>query len=285
MRFGAHMSVAGGFHEAVRRGARAGCDVIQVFTTAPGSWRRKRAIPRDVRLLKAAAAECGVEIVAAHAIYLINIASPKRVLYNKSIEALIAEVETCSLLGIPYIVLHPGSGGNDDRAGAIDRIAQALNRVLAKTKDSTVTILLETTAGAGWTVGRTFRELAAIRKKVAQKKRIAYCLDTCHLFTAGYDFRTKRSYAATVRALERQLGLRNVRLFHMNDSKYEYGSRKDRHEHIGRGTIGRTGFGFFARDRRFLDVPAVLETPKSEDLKEDRRNLAVLRKLEKAMPR
>lgn len=279
MRLGAHMSVAGGFEKAVLLGQKVGCDVVQIFTTAPGRWQRKKVTADDRDKLDAAIHDTGVSVIASHAIYLINIASTDSALRKKSIAALVEEVEACTILGVPHVVLHPGSGGNADRESAVQRCADSLSEVFAKTPTSRVSILLETTAGQGHMIGSSFEELAEIYQRVKNKKRLAYCLDTCHLFAAGYDLSSVKKFKEAVCDLDTLLGIEKVKLFHLNDSKHECGSRKDRHDHIGKGYLGVTGFHHVLHEKRFKNVPMILETPKGKDLFEDKMNLQVLRDL------
>jgi deoxyribonuclease-4 len=218
--------------------------------------------------------------VVAHNGYLINLAARAKPLWKKSVAALIVELERCTTLGIPYLVAHPGSHGGAGEAEGVRRVAEALEVALGRVAGPMV--LLETTAGQGFSLGWRFEQLAAIRAAVGTglRQRIGVCLDTCHLFAAGYDFRTPAAYGTLRRALDAALGLDLVHAIHMNDSRRGLGSRVDRHEHIGRGQIGAAGFRQFVRDRAWRGVPMLLETPKETDFRRtDRRNLAALRRL------
>lgn len=279
MRFGAHMSIAGGVDRAVDRAAQVDCDSVQIFTKNNNQWRAKPIPPEQVERFTQRLAETGIGPVVAHDSYLINLASQDYELWEKSIEAFRVELERCDVLGVPYLVTHPGSHGGAGEEVGIRRVAEALDRVHAALPDQRVMTLLEITAGQGNTLGDRFEELAGIRALVAAPELVGYCFDTCHAFAAGYELRTAEGYAETMEAFDRVLGLENLRAFHLNDSKRDLGSRIDRHDHIGQGVIGLEGFRHVVNDPRFVDLPGLLETPKSEDLHEDAENLARLRAL------
>ena len=279
MDFGAHMSIAGGFGKALERGVRAGCDVIQIFTKNNNQWKAKDIGPDAAEAFTAAQARNTVRCVAAHTSYLINCASPQKELYERSKEALREEVQRADVLNIPLLVFHPGAHRGSGAGRGIRKIARCVNDVIDANPESGVTLLLETTAGQGSSVGHTFEELAEILSMVRTPSRTAVCLDTCHVFAAGYDFRTAAGYDKMMNDFDKRIGLEYLRLFHLNDSKRECGSRIDRHEHIGRGQIGTSGFRNLLSDSRFFDVPKILETPKGNDLTEDTQNLRVLRRL------
>ena len=275
---GAHMSIAGGMDQAVLRGRMVGCDALQVFTKNNNQWRAAPFRDGEVEAFRRRLEESGIGPVVAHDGYLINLAARDRPLWKKSLAAFIVELERCVALGIPYLVTHPGSHGGAGEAEGMKRVAEALEEALEAVPGPMV--LLEVTAGQGTSLGWRLEQLAAIRAGVASRRRVGVCLDTCHLFAAGYDFRTAAAYRALRRDLDATLGPDLVRAIHMNDSKKGLGSRVDRHEHIGRGEIGPAGFRQFLRDSAWRGVPMLLETPKGADfLRTDRRNLAVLRRL------
>ena len=276
---GAHMSIAGGVDRAVERGARAGCQAIQIFTKSSNQWRA-REIPREeIRRFRSGLESAGISAVVAHASYLINLASPDPALYGRSIEAFGAELDRCEMLGIPCLVVHPGSHkGAGERAG-IERIAKGLDGLLRARRRQKVTVLLETTAGQGHCVGHRFEHLGKIMAAMRSARRVGVCVDTCHVFAAGYDIRSPGGYGAVIDDLDGAVGLDRVKAFHLNDSKKELHCRVDRHEHIGKGFIGVGAFRLLMNDPRFEDVPMVLETPKGADDAEDRENLALLRSL------
>ena len=276
--FGAHMSIAGGIDRAVLRARMVGCDALQVFTKNNNQWRAAPFRDGEVEAFRRRLEETGLGPVVAHDGYLINLAAPNRGLWKKSLAAFIVELDRCATLGIPHLVTHPGSHVGAGEAEGMKRVAEALEAALQAVPGPMV--LLEVTAGQGTSLGWRFEQLAAIRAAVPSRARIGVCLDTCHLFAAGYDFRTPAAYRALRRALDASLGLGLVRAIHTNDSKRGLGSRVDRHEHIGRGRIGPGGFRQFVRDRAWRGVPMLLETPKEPDfLRTDRRNLAALRRL------
>lgn len=276
--FGAHMSIAGGMDQAVLRARMVGCDALQVFTKNNNQWRAAPFREGEVEAFRRRLAESGIGPVVAHDGYLINLAARNRPLWKKSLAAFIVELERCATLGIPSLVTHPGSHGGAGEGEGIRRVAEALEAALTAVPGPMV--LLEATAGQGTSLGWRLEQLAAIRAAVPARRRVGVCLDTCHLFAAGYDFRTPPTYRALRREIDATLGPGLVRAIHMNDSKKGLGSRVDRHEHIGRGEIGPAGFRQFVRDPAWRGLPMLLETPKEPDFRRtDRRNLAVLRRL------
>lgn len=279
MRFGAHMSIAGGFDKAVDRAEHAGCDSLQIFTKNNNQWRAKPIEDDQIQRFTARLAGTGIGPVVAHDSYLINLASPDDELWDKSVAAFRVELERCEQLGVPFLVTHPGSFVKSSEEEGIQRIARALNRIHDELPGFEVMTLLETTAGQGSAIGHRFEQLARIMELVSAPERVGYCFDTCHVFAAGYEIRTADGYAETMSAFDHVLGLNALKAFHFNDSKRELGSHVDRHDHIGAGQIGLDGFRHFVNDRRFDDRPALLETPKSEDLHEDIENLTRLRSL------
>ncbi|MEW6517883.1 MAG: deoxyribonuclease IV [Thermodesulfobacteriota bacterium] len=281
---GAHMSVAGGLHLAFSRITQVGGQALQIFTRNQRQWRAAPISAEEQRLFQAAWRQWGDWPVAAHNSYLINLASPNLEVRDRSVIALAAELERCAALAIPLLIMHPGSHGGEGVAAGLERLVEHLDQALSRaTGAEQVTILLENTAGQGNALGAAFAEIAFVLKHAAHSSRLGVCLDTCHLFAAGYDFRTRKSYRQTMDEFDRLIGLDRLRFFHLNDSIKGLGSRVDRHEHIGRGRIGLAGFRNFLSDPRFRDQPMTLETPKGKDLKEDMVNLQVLRKLQKAV--
>ncbi len=279
MRFGAHMSIAGGFEKSVDRAEQAGCDSLQIFTKNNNQWRAKPIDEEQVEKFSARLAETEIGPVVAHDSYLINLASPDDELWEKSIDAFRIELERCEQLSVPFLVTHPGAYVKSTEEEGIERIAQALNRVHDDLPDYKVLTLLETTAGQGSSIGHRFEQLASIMDRVKTPERVGFCLDTCHVFAAGYEIRTAEGYTETMKSFDSLLGLDNLKVFHFNDSKKDLGSHVDRHDHIGQGLIGLEGFRHFVNDPRFKDHGALLETPKSDDLHEDIENLERLRGL------
>lgn len=276
---GAHQSIAGGTPRAVERGLEAGCRVLQIFVKNNNRWIGKSIDEAEAREFRRAARRAPFAHVAAHTSYLINLASTAAALRRLSIRALVDEVERCDLLGIRDLVLHPGSHGGEGETAGISRIASALDEVFRRTAGARVRVLLETAAGQGSAVGHRFEHLRDILGAVRDLSRIGVCVDTCHVHAAGYDLTTRNGYEATVQDLERTVGLTRVRAIHVNDSKKPRGSRVDRHEHIGKGSIGEAGFRNLMRDPRLAAIPKFLETPKDPALDFDRRNLETLRRL------
>ncbi len=281
---GAHRSVAGGLENAFAEGVRVGCDCLQIFVRNQRQWRAPPLSKEQVETFRAAAKRAGLAPVVAHASYLLNLASPDAAARRRSVAAMVDELGRCEALGIAALIFHPGSHMGEGVEAGAKRVARSLDQVHRRCAGFRTMILLETTAGQGTSIGHTFEQLAGIRNRVAEPERLGVCLDTCHLFAAGYDFRKPEAYARTIGELDGAIGVTSVRCIHMNDSKRELGSRVDRHEHIGKGKIGKQGFAHFLNDPRFKRVPMILETPKGEDGRGtdlDKVNLKRLRKLVK----
>ena len=280
MRLGSHMSIAGGLDQAPLRGRQAGCDTIQVFTKSNRQWGARPLSDREVEAFKANLAATGIGPVVAHDCYLLNLAAPRAALWRKSVAAFRVELERAERLGIPYLVTHPGAHLGRGEADGIARVAEALNLLHAALPSARVQVLLETTAGQGSSLGYRFEQLAAILAGVERADRLGVCLDTCHVFAAGYDIRSAEGYRRTLWELDACVGLRRLKAIHLNDSVQGLGSRVDRHAHIGVGRLGLEAFQLILNDRRLRRVPMVLETPKDDDfVRADRRNLGRLRRL------
>ena len=277
---GAHMSIAGGMPRAVERARAVSATALQVFVKSSNQWAARPFAPGEVGDYRSAALEAGLApFTLAHASYLINLASPNDALWEKSTGALRQELLRCEQLGIPWLVVHPGSHVGSGVEAGVGRVASALKRVLAGAEDGSSGVLLEITAGQGHSLGARFEELGEMIARAGGSDRLGICFDTCHALAAGYEFRDAGSYRETMRALDATVGLARLKAFHLNDSKGDLGSRLDRHEHIGQGKVGLEAFRLILSDRRFRDRPMVLETPKEDDLEEDRKNLGVLRAL------
>ena len=276
---GAHMSIAGGLHKAPERGAAAGCGVIQVFTQNANQWRGKMPTDTDVSLFREARETAGLHEIISHDIYLINLAAPAGEVRDKSLAAFREEMERCSRLGIHRIVMHPGSHLGDGVETGIRRICAAFDELLSDTPDYPGTILLETTAGQGTNLGSSFEHLRAIMDGTGHPERFGVCLDTCHIFAAGYNITTEAGYDRVCADFDRTIGLDRLLCFHLNDSKKGLNSRVDRHEHIGQGAMGLNGFRSLMNDPRFARVPKILETPKGDNDEMDAVNLQTLRGL------
>jgi deoxyribonuclease-4 len=282
LRLGAHESIAGGLHRAFGRARSVGCDAVQIFVKSNRAWAVKPLTDEDVARFRARAEETGIQPVVGHASYLLNLGTPDETLWARSRDTLIVELERCEALGVPYLVLHPGSHVGAGEEVGLARVARALGQVHAATPGFRAQILLETTAGQGTNLGHCFEHLAWLMDHAPEGGRLGVCLDTCHAFAAGYELRTPAGYATTMKAFDRIIGLEQLKAIHLNDCKGDLGSRKDRHEHIGQGGIGLDGFRHVVNDPRLAGLPGLLETPKGEDLHEDRENLAVLRSLREA---
>lgn len=279
MLLGAHMSVAGGLSLAFERARSIGINTMQIFTKNQNRWEQKPTPPEEIGRWFQAQAETGIGPVVSHAAYLLNLGTPDDALWERSVNALIDELTRAEQLGILGVVLHPGAHMESGEEAGIARIVAGLDRAHAATPGYKTLTLLETTAGQGTVLGYTFDQLKMMAAGVREPERIGFCLDTCHIFVAGYDIRTPEAYAATMAEFDRLLGLDRLKCIHFNDAKKPLGSRVDRHDHIGTGELGLAAFGFFLNDPRLARVPMILETPKSEDMHEDVENLRVLRGL------
>ncbi|MCI0540742.1 MAG: deoxyribonuclease IV [Verrucomicrobiales bacterium] len=279
MRFGAHMSTRGGVWRALERGRGIGCESVQIFVKNNMQWFGKPCAPADLARFANELAESHFSCVFGHAGYLINLGAPAGPNRDKSIKSIIQEIEFATALKLPFLVMHPGAHlGAGDKAG-LKQIVAGLDEVFCATTSSPVRIALENTSGQGSCLGHQIGHLAAIYDGVSQPRRLALCLDTAHFLAAGYDIRTPHGWNAAIGEVESLVGLKEILAFHLNDSKTDLGSRVDRHEHIGRGKIGCEGFRHIVRDPRFGNHPGCLETPKSDDMREDIENLAMLRSL------
>ena len=281
LKFGAHMSVAGGCEKAILSAAKIGFDCVQLFTKNNNQWKAAALTDAQRKAFLDTLAETGITHPVVHTSYLINLASPVDTLWNQSIDAMTVEVERCDWLGIEDLVLHPGAHVGSGEEAGLDRVAKALDEVHRRTPDSRVIIDLETTAGQGSSLGDKFEHLGAIIASVKQPGRLGICVDSCHIFAAGYALGTPEEYDATIKELDEKAGLGRVRVWHLNDSVKGLGCRVDRHAGIGMGCLGLEPFRLIVNDRRFEQVPMILETPKGivddEDL--DTVNLRCLRSL------
>ncbi len=276
---GAHQSIAGGYYKAVERAHERGCDCVQLFLKNNNQWAANDITAEQARQFREALPNLGVGHPIAHDSYLINLASPDRTLWKRSVEAFVDELRRAELLGIRYVVTHPGAYTSASEEAGLSNVVRAVNEINAQTRKLHARCLLETTAGQGTALGWRFEQLAAVFDRVKDPDRLGVCFDTCHVFAAGYELNTPKKYAATMNAFDRLVGLKRIKAFHLNDSRRECGSRVDRHEHIGRGAIGIRAFRLLLADERFPAVPMYLETPKGEDggVDWDVRNLRVLR--------
>jgi deoxyribonuclease-4 len=276
---GAHLSIAGGCHKALLLAESFGCQTVQIFTKNANQWQAKPFTDDEVTLFRKEVRRLKLKCVTAHDSYLINLASPDPMLYQKSLEAFIVEVQRAEQLGLSYLVMHPGAHTTDTPEAGLARVATALDTVHDRCPNFRVQVLLETTAGQGTTLGHRFEHLATLLESVKQPRRLGVCLDTCHIFAAGYPLGTREEYEATFAEFDRVVGLKWLRLFHVNDSVKGHGSRVDRHAGLGKGKIGLDAFRWLVQDERFRGHPMILETPKEDgEVKDmDRVNLAILR--------
>lgn len=279
MLLGAHTSIAGGVHRAIERSHQIEATALQIFSKNNSQWA---APPFAGDLLDAwhtAAESFPLEAIAIHDSYLINLCSPDETTFARSFDAFIEEHRRADQLGIRILNFHPGAACGRDRDEAIALVAEQINRVHDATRDLRTISTIETTAGQGTTLGHRFEEIAALIELVEDQDRVGVCIDTCHIFAAGYDIRTPEAYEETMREFDEIVGINRILLLHLNDAKSAFGSRVDRHEHIGKGNIGVDGFRSVMRDERLAHLPMVIETPKGKDLAEDVENLTLLRSL------
>ena len=273
--------MAGGYFKAVEAAKRVGCDCVQLFTKNNNQWAGKPITAEDAARFQGALANLGITHPLAHNSYLINLGSPDDTLWKKSIDAMVVELQRAALLGIRFVVAHPGAFTTSSAEMGLVRIAAGLDEVHRQTPGIKSQILLETTSGQGSCLGCRFEQLAAILDGAADPDRLGVCVDTCHIFSAGYAMATEQEYKATMRALDKTIGVKLVRAFHVNDSKAKFGSGVDRHAAIGRGEMGLEPFRHLMNDKRWRKIPMYLETPKGEEKGRDldEINLATLRGL------
>jgi deoxyribonuclease IV len=286
-RLGAHVSVAGGLPRAVERAVIHRCDAFQIFAKNASQWRGRVLPPAEIEEFRAAVRKSRLGPVVSHGSYLINLATASQALWDQSVAAMGDELDRAESLGLLGVVLHPGCYTAGSEAQGLVRIADALLDLLRARRRGKALVILEHTAGQGTALGATFEQLATIIDRMDGHARVGVCLDTCHLLASGYDIVTPEGYAATFKQFGRLVGFERLKLFHLNDSSRPLGSRVDRHAHIGEGFVGVETFRRLVNDRRFDNLPMVLETPKEERRSNraievdrfDERNLALLRSL------
>jgi len=257
---GAHMSISGGVFNSFLRGEEVGCATIQIFTKNNNQWKAKELTSEDVKKFRESQKRTGISPVVGHNAYLINLASPKEDVYKLSMEAMLIELNRAELLGLPYLVMHPGAHLGTGEKEGIRKIARSIDTLHQKTKGFRVKICLEMTAGQGSAIGYRFEHMAEIIDEVQESERLGVCYDTCHTFAAGYDIRTERTYEATFKEFNKIIDLSRLKVIHLNDSLKDLGSRVDRHQHIGEGKIGLEGFRLLMNDKRWEKIPKILET-------------------------
>lgn len=276
---GAHTSTSGGVDKAIDRASKLGFTAIQIFTKNNNRWKSKPISDKEAESFKMKWEESDIEFIVSHDSYLINLCAKDNALLKKSRDAFIDELERCEQLGIPHLNFHPGSHTGQGEETGLKKIAESINIAHEKTKNFNVKSMLELTAGQGTTLGYSFEQIAKIIEMVADRKRMAVCIDTAHIFAAGYDIKNPKEYKKVIKQFDEIIGLDRLQCIHMNDSKKELGSKVDRHEHIGKGFIGKEGFTNIMNDKKLLTVPKILETPKGKEQKEDLENLEVLKNL------
>jgi deoxyribonuclease-4 len=277
---GAHMSIAGGVDLAPLRGQQVGCRTIQLFTKSSNQWRARSLPSEEIDRFRANLQAAAIDPVVAHGAYLINLASTDPALHQRSMAACLEELERAEALGIPYLVIHPGAHMGAGEEAGIRQVANSLRELLTRTKGCRVQAVLETTAGQGTALGYRFEQIALLLDQIGLPERTGVCLDTCHLFAAGYDIRTLDDYHGVLRVFDQIVGMPSLRVIHVNDCKKDLGCRVDRHAHIGKGAIGLEAFRYLVTDPRLRGIPMIIETPKDSDfVTADRRNLETLRGL------
>lgn len=278
---GAHMSIAGGYYKAVEAAAELGMDCVQLFTKNNNQWRAKPLSAEDISRFRDALEKTGVQHPVAHDSYLINLASPDDALWQKSLDAFVIELERAEALGLIGVVMHPGSHVTSTPEEGLARIVKALDLAISRTPGFQTEILLEVTAGQGSNLGHRFEHLGHLLGEIRDSERVGVCVDTCHIFAAGYPLVSRAEYLQTMQELDSAIGFERIRAFHLNDSVRELGSRVDRHAKIGAGTLGLEPFRHLLNDPRFAEVPMYMETPKGEEEGEmlDAVNLRTLRSL------
>ncbi len=276
---GAQMSIAGGVGNALLLGKKVNCDAIQIFTKSSRQWAAKAYSKEEIDFFLLNQKETGITTVIAHDSYLLNLGSPDEALRKRSLAAFVDELDRCEILGVSHLIAHPGAHVGAGEAEGIKTIARSLDEVHKACPGYNAKVTLEITAGQGSCLGYRFEQIGRMFDATHESERLRVCFDTEHAFAAGYDIRTREGYDQTFCEFDEEIGIDRIAAFHLNDSKKELNSRVDRHEHIGKGRIGVEGFRLLVNDKRFWGLPMCLETPKGPDLKEDRRNLNLLRSL------
>lgn len=279
---GAHTSIAGGVYNAIYNGLEIGCDVIQMFSKNQMQWKGKILTDEEIEKFQVAVSETGVLPMTVHDAYLINLGSPQRRTYQTSYKAFVDELQRCEILNVPYLVMHPGSHLGSGEEQGMNKIAQSILKAYEEANIEQTVVLLETTAGQGSNLGYSFEQIKYMIDKSQLNDRIAVCIDTCHIFAAGYDLRTPKVWKETKKIFDEIIGLDKLKIFHVNDSKREFGSKVDRHARIGKGHIGLNGFKHLLNDPQLKEVPMILEIPGGEAAyAEDLQLLRTLKKQKK----
>lgn len=279
LRLGAHISIAGGLYKAFERGQEIGCSSMQIFTKSNQQWYVKKLTTEEIELFLKTKKECQkiIDPVIVHAAYLINLCSENLEIEKKSLEGLIVELQRCEMLDLPYLVVHPGSSGKQERAVALKRLQKNINLALQEISGTTK-LILENMAGQGSGIAQSLTDLRDIFEHIDTPKNVGFCIDTCHAFAAGYNLAHSDSFESFFDEFDILIGLENLRVLHLNDSKKNCGDRVDRHETIGKGKIGLESFSWIMNDPRFFDIPKIIETP-VEKPGDELRNLEMLKSL------
>jgi deoxyribonuclease-4 len=277
MRFGFHISIAGGFSKIVDRAKVRGCETIQLFSRNPRGWKYGPLDQEQVKQFRVSVQSSGLSPIFVHLPYLPNIASQKSRFYERSIDSITTDLERAEQLGAHYLIIHIGHRGESSEDEAIEAVAGGIDQAFQRVKNSVV-LLLENTAGQGSEIGCTFEQIQRIIARVTDRNRMGVCLDTAHTFEAGYDLSGKEGIDRTIQSFDQTIGLKRLRLLHLNDSKTPLGSRKDRHWHIGEGQIGLEGFRVLINHPLLSHLPGIMETPRNDTV-EDLRNMKVIRSL------
>ena len=273
---GAHTSTSGGVSKSIERAENLGFTAIQIFTKNNNRWFQKPFDQKEIDKFKTNLKNSSIKFVVSHDSYLINLCAKDKSILKKSREAFLDELTRCEQLGIPYLNFHPGAHLGAGKKDGIKLIVESLNIIHNKTKHFKVSSMLEATAGAGTAIGYRFEQLSEIIDLVDDKERMSICIDTAHIFAAGYDIKNPKNYKKVIKEFDDIIGLDRLKCFHINDSKKELGSRRDRHEHIGKGFIGKEGFSNIMNDRQLKKIPKILETPKGKEMMEDIKNIKTL---------
>jgi deoxyribonuclease-4 len=262
---GCHVSIAGGVQNAPIRGHRLGCEAIQIFTRNPNQWKSKVLPVEQIQGFKSGVKTYNIQAVMTNSIYLINLASGDKSLRRRSERAFLDEMDRCEVLGIPFLIFHPGSFRESSEKRGIRRLVNSLQRLLNQRLEQKVVLLIENTSGAGSLLGRSFEQIAEIREQIGMPNRVKVCFDTSHAFAAGYDLSTPEGFEEVMHHFDETIGLEQLQAFHLNDSLTQLGSLRDRHENIGHGQIGTATFERLINDRRFQLHPMTLETPGGDE--------------------
>ena len=281
--FGSHLSIAGGYYKAVNAAKSLDLDCVQIFTKNNNQWKAKTLTDDDIARFRDAIAETGIQKPCSHDSYLINLASPKPDLWQKSLDAFVIELDRAERFGLVGVVMHPGSFVTSTEEEGLQKIIEAFDNVLEQTAGQQVEVWIETTAGQGTNLGYRFEHLHEIIAGVQDNSRLGVCVDTCHIFAAGYPLKTAKEYKATMQEFDDVVGIDRIKAFHLNDSKKEFGSRVDRHEHIGQGFLGLKPFKHLVNDKRFKQTPMYMETPKGENDEGEKNDAVNLRTLKSLM--